>query len=108
MRENGVRFCVDFSVYIVFTFIVMIGGMAMIGTVQKWGNSNAVRLPKAILSAAFIQENDSVVFSVEENRIIITKVCRRHKTLKERLECAGDGYVFNEWDTGESLGMEIL
>ena len=60
----------------------------MNGTIQKWGNSHAVRLPKAVLSAARFQENDLVAFSAEENRIVITKLCRRHRTLKERLASA--------------------
>ena len=80
----------------------------MTGTIQKWGNSHAVRLPKSILSAALIQENDVVTFSAEEDRIVITKVRRRHKTLKERLAKAGGEYSFEEWDTGAPCGGEVL
>lgn len=80
----------------------------MNGTIQKWGNSHAVRLPKSILSAALIQENDVVTFSAEEDRIVITKVRRRHKTLKERLAKAGGEYSFEEWDTGTPCGVEVL
>lgn len=80
----------------------------MNGTIQKWGNSHAVRLPKSILSAALIQENDVVTFSAEEDKIIITKVRRRHKTLKERLANARDEYSFEEWDTGAPCGGEVL
>ena len=80
----------------------------MNGTIQKWGNSHAVRLPKSILSAALIQENDVVTFSAEEDKIVITKVRRRHKTLKERLANARDEYSFEEWDTGAPCGGEVL
>ena len=80
----------------------------MNGTIQKWGTSHAVRLPKSILSAALIQENDVVTFSAEEDKIVITKVRRRHKTLKERLANARDEYSFEEWDTGAPCGGEVL
>ena len=80
----------------------------MITTIQKWGNSHAVRLPKSILSAALIQENDVVTFSAEEDKIVITKVRRRHKTLKERLANASGEYSFEEWDTGAPCGGEVL
>ncbi|WP_279011410.1 AbrB/MazE/SpoVT family DNA-binding domain-containing protein [Synergistes jonesii] len=87
----------------------------MNGTIQKWGNSHAVRLPKAVLSAARFQENDLVAFSAEENRIVITKLCRRHRTLKERLASAPvqlqagkEAPVFEEWNTGEPSEGEAL
>ena len=80
----------------------------MNGTIQKWGNSHAVRLPKSILSAALIQENDVVTFSAEEDKIVITKVRRRHKTLKERLTNASGEYSFEEGDTGAPCGGEVL
>jgi len=103
--------------------------MGMNGTIQKWGNSHAVRLPKAVLSAARFQENDLVAFSAEENRIVITKLCRRHRTLKERLASAPvqpqagpvqlqagpvqlqagkEAPVFEEWNTGEPSEGEAL
>ena len=41
----------------------------MITTIRKWGNSQGVRLPKIILDALFIQENDAVEI-VAENNII--------------------------------------
>lgn len=80
----------------------------MEGTVQKWGNSHAVRLPKSVLAAALIQENDVVEFSAEEGRIVITKARRRHKTLRERLAESGGAYSFEEWDTGAPRGGEAL
>ena len=96
--------------------------MGMNGTIQKWGNIHAVRLPKAVLSAARFQENDLVAFSAEENRIVITKLCRRHRTLKERLASAPvqpqagpvqlqagkEAPVFEEWNTGEPSEGEAL
>ena len=61
----------------------------MLTTIQKWGNSQAVRLPKAILEALFLQANDQVEISAENDSIIIKKAARKRrakKSLEERLE----------------------
>lgn len=80
----------------------------MNGRIQKWGNSHAVRLPKAILATAMLRENDAVILTAEEDRIVITKARRTHTPLKKRIAQAEDGYAFVEWDTGAPVGDEIL
>ena len=45
----------------------------MLTTIQKWGNSQAIRLPKAILETASIQENEQVQILAEQGKIIIVK-----------------------------------
>ena len=50
--------------------------------IQKWGNSQAVRLPKAILNAANLHENDCVAIDVQEDQITLRKLPRR-KTLDD-------------------------
>ena len=44
--------------------------------VQKWGNSNGVRIPKVYLDALNIKSGDAINIVREENRIIITKAKR--------------------------------
>jgi antitoxin MazE len=39
--------------------------------VQKWGNSLAIRLPKALCQAISIEEGNELEFSIEKNTIII-------------------------------------
>ena len=54
----------------------------MYATIQKWGNSNGLRLPKNMLEAIGMKENDRV----SEDSITIKKAApARHKTLEERL-----------------------
>ena len=81
----------------------------MNSTIQKWGNSQAIRLPKALLETASIKENEQVRIFAEQNRIIIEKVkiSRRHKTLAERLDGFDGDHVGEEWDTGSPIGREI-
>lgn len=80
----------------------------MNGTIQKWGNSHAVRLPKSILTEAMLHENDAVVITAENDRIIITKKRRAHTPLKERIAKSECAYAFAEWDTGAPQGSEVL
>ena len=63
----------------------------MEGVIQKWGNSNAIRLPKSILQSVNIKENDSVMLTASGEEIIIRKLDKgfSHSTLEQRLTNAG-------------------
>ncbi len=88
----------------VYTFYEVI---EMYTTIQKWGNSQAVRLPKAILERASLKENDKVEIKVQNGNLVIIPV-KKHLTLKERIsEYQGD-YHCSEWDTGKPTGKEVL
>lgn len=58
----------------------------MYATIQKWGNSNGLRIPKALLEALGIRENDRVELTQANDTITIRKAAAApHKTLEERL-----------------------
>ena len=82
----------------------------MMTTIQKWGNSQGVRLPKSVLEALFLQENDLVELAIENNLITIKKATRKRrakKSLEERfLDYAGD-YQCVEYDWGKPVGKEV-
>ena len=82
----------------------------MMTTIQKWGNSQGVRLPKTILDKLLLQENDQVEIIAENDTIIIKKASRDRrakKSLEERfMDFAGD-YQSTEWDTGKPVGKEV-
>jgi antitoxin MazE len=44
----------------------------MITTVQRWGNSLAVRIPKPFAIQAALDENSEVDISVEGDRIVVS------------------------------------
>lgn len=46
----------------------------MITKLQKWGNSQGVRIPKEILTKISISEGDSVDVSYDGNMIIIKRI----------------------------------
>jgi antitoxin MazE len=76
--------------------------------VQKWGNSQGVRIPRYILEQAKLSEGDAVEISIEDNKIIIFQPKRQLKkyTISELFE----GYKGehksedSEWD--EPTGKE--
>jgi len=81
----------------------------MDGTIQRWGNSQAVRLPKGALETARFKENESVRIVAELDRIIIERAPdKKHRKLKDRLAGFNDDYDYKEWDTGAPVGSEVL
>lgn len=80
----------------------------MHATIQKWGNSSAIRLPKAVLETANLERNSLVQVIAEPDRIIIKKAdARKHRTFKERMAGFEGAYSANEWDTGAAIGDEL-
>ena len=58
----------------------------MYTTIQRWGNSQGLRIPKALLEALGLRENDRVELAQTADAITIKKaVTTPHKTLEERL-----------------------
>ena len=79
----------------------------MYTTIQKWGNSQAVRIPKAALEMAELNENDKVEIQVHDGNLVIVPV-KKHKKLEDRIaEYTGD-YVCGEWNTGKPTGKEVF
>ena len=58
----------------------------MFATIQKWGNSQGIRIPKALLEALGIRENDRVELIQAGDTLTIKKApTAPHRTLEERL-----------------------
>ena len=76
-------------------------------TVKKWGNSQAIRLPKAITESLDIKENENVEITVRDDEIVIKKI-RRHKSFEERMAGYNGDYDFTELDTGKPMGKEVF
>ena len=78
----------------------------MQAVIQKWGNSQAVRLPRTVLNAANMQENDAVSIDVQENLITLRKLPRR-RTLDDLFAGYSGDYRPGEHDFGADVGMEV-
>ena len=86
----------------------------MYATIQKWGNSNGLRFPKALLDAIGLKENDRVELIQSADAITIKKASpTQHKTLEERLTAFYgkpieqiDRIPSEEMDWGKAEGSE--
>ena len=79
----------------------------MLTKVQKWGNSLALRIPKAFALDAQL-ENDSVVeVSLVDGNIVIKPVNAPNWTLEQLLAGVNSKNIHQEIDTGRSEGNEI-
>ena len=81
----------------------------MVTRVQKWGNSQGLRLAKQILEDANISVGDDVDVSVNRGKIIISPAKKpRHKyDITELLSDMPADYKPEEVDWGKPVGKEI-
>lgn len=79
----------------------------MYAKVQKWGNSLALRIPKAFAVDTHLENDSNVELSVVEGQIIIKPVVKSVLTLEELLAGINDENIHNEVDTGLAIGNEI-
>lgn len=74
------------------------------GVVEKWGNSQRIRLPLALLHQANLSCNDCVDIRVTEDGICISKPKR--KTIQELFLYCEDKDLTEELDWGKPVGDE--
>lgn len=80
----------------------------MLTKIQKWGNSQGLRLPKTLLEELDIQIGDEVNISVQEGKIIIEPVNKVHGRYDIRVLVAEmpEEYQVEEVDWGAPVGKE--
>ena len=90
--------------------------ITMVASVQKWGNSLGIRIPKIILDAVRIRENDKVELQQNGESITIRKLApAEHRSLEERLvafygkpiEAIASVEPTEEYDWGKPEGDEV-
>ncbi len=79
----------------------------MLTKVQKWGNSLAVRIPKAFALDAQL-ENDSIVeISLVDGQIVIKPAAAPAWTLEQLLSGVNTDNLHLETDTGSAVENEV-
>jgi antitoxin MazE len=81
----------------------------MIVKVQKWGNSQGIRLSKEILNQANILIGDELeVFTTEDQLVIkpVYKIRGKYK-IEDLVAKLPANYQVEELDWGEPVGMEV-
>ena len=76
--------------------------------IQKWGNSQGIRIPKHMLEELTWSDNETVDISVADGKIIIERVCRSdRKNIKELFDGFKGTYKPSELDWGKPSGREV-
>lgn len=78
----------------------------MVTTIQRWGNSLAIRIPKAFAAQAQLDENSDVEISIEGNRIVVSPA-RREWTLHELVKSIKPSNTHGEITWGDRSGEEV-
>lgn len=80
----------------------------MRGTVRKWGNSAAVRLPASVMQAARLQLDAAVEVREEDGRIVIEPVRRAERSLSILLDQITEANTHGAIDFGGPAGNEAM
>ena len=75
--------------------------------VVKWGNSLAVRIPKAVAQEARVEEGDSIVIEALDGQIRVRRT-ERVPTLEELVEQITPENRYEETAWGRERGKEII
>jgi antitoxin MazE len=81
----------------------------MVTKIQKWGNSQGLRLPKRVLEDARISVGDDIDVTTRDGVIIIAPVrrVRGKRNLQELVSRIPKNYEIAEIDWGEPVGRDV-
>ena len=92
---------------IVYTMYIWKGADNMTTSIQKWGNSQGVRIPKILLDTVNWSEDEEITIVVENGKLIMEKANGKRKNIKDLFENYTEEYIPIEIDWGEPEGKEI-
>lgn len=91
------------TLYILLDVVLII----MEARLQKWGNSDGVRIPKKILKTLNLKINDILTLEQAEDKIIISKRVDNKVSLREKFkEYKGKNWA-KDFSLDDALGKEI-
>ena len=76
-------------------------------TIQKWGNSLAVRLPKAVAQKLALRPGTRVRVYEEKRGVIISSVPSKRLSLRERVNLIRPEHLHGETPWGKPRGKEV-
>jgi antitoxin MazE len=75
--------------------------------IQKWGNSLALRIPKAFAAETHLEQGTLVEVSLQDGKLLITPLPQPAITLEELLKHVTPQNLHHEVDTGPAVGGEV-
>jgi len=81
----------------------------MITKIQKWGNSQGLRLSKTLLTDVAMNVGDEVDVAVRDGALVLTPVCRVRggHNLRALVRRIPKGFMPGEMDWGKPTGREV-
>ena len=79
----------------------------MLTKIQKWGNSLALRIPKAFALDAQLEKGSLVEVSLVDGQIVIKPIAQESWTLEQLLDGVTSKNLHRETDTGDAIGNEV-
>jgi antitoxin MazE len=80
----------------------------MNATVQKWGNSLALRIPKSFAEETHLRNGSVVDLAVHDGKLIIEPAQKPQYNLSDLLKKVTKENLHSEVSTGPTVGREIL
>jgi len=77
-------------------------------TVQKWGNSLAIRIPHALAGQLDVREGTAVELQVRKGELVVRPSGPKKLCLGELLENCKPSQLHGETDFGSDVGREVL
>lgn len=74
---------------------------------QKWGNSDGIRIPSSILKSLNLKTNDKVELVCDGDKIIISKSKNNKISLAERFKDYNGQNLAKDFEWDEPQGREI-
>ena len=76
-------------------------------TIQKWGNSYAVRIQKSFIKEVGLEYRAGIELSLEDGKLIIKPAPEDAPTLEELLANVKPENLHTSVDKGEPIGNEV-
>jgi antitoxin MazE len=76
-------------------------------TIQQWGNSLALRIPKAFARQTKVKKGSRIQLTVEKGRMVVAPIVSREVSLESLLAGVTPENIHPETDWGKPRGKEI-
>ena len=90
-----------------YTHCISIERDFMNSTIQKWGNSLALRIPSSVAKEMQVREGSAVELTVEDGKIVVKPAKKRKLSLAQMLKGVTKENRHSEIDWGGPVGREI-
>lgn len=74
---------------------------------QKWGNSDGIRIPSSLLKSLNLKTNDLLEIEQVDDKIVISKSMKKKISLRERFQNYHGENLAKEFEWDEPRGNEI-